>query len=88
MAASRTPRKVFASALPLAKIKATFSSVVDGVEQKRTPVTILRRGIAVAQIVPVPEEARAPLYGSMRGTVTELGDIISPTGEDWGMGDA
>jgi hypothetical protein len=27
------------------------------------------------------------LYGSMRGTVVELGDIVGPTGEEWTVGD-
>ncbi len=72
--------------IPLAKIKAEFSSIVSGVEKKRTPVIILRRGFPVAKIVPLGEEASS-LYGSMRGTVREIGDIVGPTGIEWTVGD-
>jgi prevent-host-death family protein len=72
--------------LSIAEAKANFSSVVSGVERGRTPVTILRRGHPVAQIVPLAEE-RETLYGSMKGTVRELGDIVGPTGVEWTVGD-
>ena len=68
--------------MSLAHAKAHFSELVATVEQHRHPVTILRHGQPVAQVVPVPQEKPA-LYGSMRGTVIELGDIVGPTGEEW-----
>ena len=69
----------------LAEAKAHLSSVVTGVQQTRTPVTILRRGVPVAAIVPIAEEKPVSGYGYMRGTVEVLGDIVGPTGEDWGF---
>lgn len=74
------------SAISVAEAKAHLSSVIAKVERRRRPVTILRRGRPIVQIIPVPVEAPT-LYGSMRGTVVELGDIVGPTGEDWGFGD-
>lgn len=74
------------SGISVAEAKAHLSSVIAKVEKRRRPVTILRRGRPVVQIVPVSVQAPT-LYGSMRGTVVELGDIIGPTGEDWGFGD-
>lgn len=71
--------------LSLAEAKAHFSSVVSGVQQTRTPVTILRRGVPVAAIVPIAEEEAVSGYGYMRGTVQVLGDYVGPTGEDWGF---
>ena len=71
--------------LSLAEAKAHLSSVVSGVQQTRTPVTITRRGVPVATIVPVAEDKVASGYGYMRGTVQVLGDIVGPTGEDWGF---
>ncbi len=79
--ASRKPTSP--TALPLAKIKATLSAVVDGVEQKRIPVTILRRGVPVAQIIPFPDTPAPALFGSMRGTARELGDIVSFQSPEW-----
>ncbi len=73
--------------LSLATAKATLSAVVDGVEQKRLPVTILRRGVPVAQIIPFPGVPAPKLRGSMAGTARELGDIVSPLGVEWTVGD-
>jgi prevent-host-death family protein len=72
----------------LAKAKATLSAVIDGVEQKNRPVTILRRGVPVAQIVPFPKAGPQQLKGSMAGTGRELGDIVSPLGVEWELGEA
>jgi prevent-host-death family protein len=82
---SRTVAPV--SSLSLAKAKATLSAVVDGVEQKRVPVTILRRGIPVVQIIPFPQTPAPKLRGSMAGTVRILGDIVSPLGVEWTLSD-
>jgi prevent-host-death family protein len=70
----------------VATAKAHFSSLVSGVQKKRAFVTILRRGVPVARLIPV-EDKPFSLYGCMRGTVTELGDIVGPTGEDWSIGE-
>ena len=37
----------------VADAKSNFSSVLSRVEKRRLPVTILRRGIPIAQIVPL-----------------------------------
>jgi prevent-host-death family protein len=76
----------FKLAISVAHAKANLSSLLNGVVQKKTPVTILRRGIPIAQIVPFPGTSES-LYGSMRGTVQEIGDIIGPTGIEWTVGD-
>ena len=76
----------FKLAISVAHAKANLSSLLNGVVQKKTPVTILRRGIPIAQIVPFPGPSE-PLYGSMRGTVQEIGDIVAPTGVEWSAGD-
>ena len=70
----------------LAEAKAHFSEVVARVEQGRQPVTILRRGQAVAQIVPM-QSSGPPLYGSMRGTIVEVGDSVGHQNEEWTVGD-
>jgi prevent-host-death family protein len=86
-AATKSRHSIPVASLSLAKAKATLSAVVDGVEQKRVPVTILRRGIPVAQIVPFPETPAPKLRGSMAGTARELGDIVSPLGIEWTVDD-
>jgi prevent-host-death family protein len=82
-----TPKKtrslMTAGSISIADAKANLSSIIKRVEKKRTPVTILRRGVPVATITPVTPAKPVSLYGSMRGTVQELGDIVSPTGVEW-----
>ena len=67
----------------IADAKAHLSSLVSRVEKKRTPITIMRRGVPVARLVSLEEKPPVSGYGWMRGTVTELGDIISPIDVEW-----
>jgi prevent-host-death family protein len=67
----------------VAEAKSNFSSIVKGVEKKQVPVTILRRGVPVAQVVPLPSVAKPLLRGSMAGKGQELGDIVSPYLDEW-----
>lgn len=73
--------------ISIADAKSKFSSLVTHVETKRIPITILRRGIPIAQIVPIDPPKPVSGYGWMRGTVRELGDIVGPTGVEWTVGD-
>jgi prevent-host-death family protein len=86
--ASATLKSRHGASVSLAQAKATFSAVVSSVEQKRRPITILRRGVPVAQIVPFPGAPASILRGSMAGTGRELGDIVSPLDVEWSAGDA
>jgi len=86
-AALSSRRSTPTPSLSLAKAKATLSAVVDSVQEKRLPVTILRRGVPVVQIIPFPETPFPKLRGSMAGTARELGDIVSPIGIEWTVGD-
>lgn len=76
-------RSTSAPSLPLAKVKATLSAVIDGVEQKRIPVIILRRGVPVAQIIPLSAAPVPVLRGSMKGTARERKDIVSFHSPEW-----
>ena len=73
--------------MSIAEAKANFSTLITRVEKKHGPVTILRRGVPVAQIIPVPSIPVPRLRGSMAGTARELGDIISPLDIKWTVGD-
>ena len=94
LAAPKKPAKTLAKkaepnskTVSLAEAKAHLSAVISGVERSRLPVTVLRRGVPVAQIVPVEQVAPPTGYGWMRGTVQVLGDIVGPTGVEWTVGD-
>jgi prevent-host-death family protein len=73
--------------MSVADAKAHFSSMISGVEKQHAPITILRRGVPVAQVIPFPNTPAPKLRGSMAGTVRVLGDIISPTGDEWTLSD-
>lgn len=67
----------------VAEAKTNFSSLLRAVERDRTEITVVRRGVAVAHLVPVEKPQPVSGYGWMRGMATELGDIVGPTGEKW-----
>ena len=78
---------VSSSIVSVAEVKANLSAILKGVERKHSPVTILRRGVPVAQIVPFPDQPAHLLRGSMAGTARILGDIVSPLGVEWTVND-
>lgn len=60
------------------EFKAKCLAILDEVKRTGEPVTILKRGKPVAQLLPpVPREAAYPQY-ALRGTVEIHGDIIEP----------
>lgn len=67
----------------VAEAKSQFSSLVRSVEQDRAEITVVRRGVAVARIIPIDQAEPVSGYGWMRGMATEVGDIVGPTGEKW-----
>jgi len=88
-ASAKPPRTAnpIANSISVADAKAHFSAVLLGVEEKKRPVTILRRGVPIAQIIPISTPQPVSGYGWMRGTAKELGDIVGPTGVEWTAGD-
>ena len=55
---------------------------LDEVNRTRKELIITKRGKPVARLVPV-EQGQSRVVGRLNGTVTVLGDIIGPTGEQW-----
>ena len=62
--------------------KARCLALMDEVHDRGGEYLITKRGVPVARLVAVRHEPR-PLFGSMKGTVTVLGDIVSPLDEAW-----
>lgn len=72
--------------MAISQFKATCLAVLERVRKTRTPLLITRHGVPVAQITPPPPaDAPTSWLGSLAGTVTITGDIVSPvTNEsDW-----
>jgi prevent-host-death family protein len=63
----------------ISEFKAKCLSLVDQVNKTKTPLRITRRGVPVAEVVPVsPETDRSKWLGSMAGILKITGDIVSP----------
>jgi prevent-host-death family protein len=66
-----------------AEFKARCLELMDDVRERGGEYVITKRGVPVARLVPVQTFQRRPLFGSMKGTVKTLGDIVSPLDEPW-----
>ena len=66
-----------------AQFKAKCLKLLDQVAETRESLVITKRGKPVAKLVPIDEEPASELFGYMRGTITLVGDIISPLHEPW-----
>jgi prevent-host-death family protein len=79
-----TPRE----SVPASKAKAHLLQLLDEVQRDGRPIVITKRGRVVAQLIPASEpqplSAYDQVFGSMRGSVKILGDIVSPDWESWG----
>lgn len=63
----------------ISEFKAKCLSLVDEVNKTKTPLRLTRRGVPIADVVPVtPETDRSKWFGSMQGTAKILGDIVGP----------
>jgi prevent-host-death family protein len=65
--------------LSVSKFKATCLSVLEQVKTKKKKVRITKRGVPIAEIVPVNGKEKGV---SLKGCVTFMGDIVSPVAED------
>ena len=64
-------------AFKISEFKAKCLAVVEEVDRTGEPVTILKRGRAVARLVPAASGDRYP-QDSLAGTVEIVGDVVSP----------
>lgn len=65
--------------IAISEFKAKCLRLLDEVNKTKRPIRITRRGKPVAEIVPPsPTNDREKLFGSMKGRMEILGDIVSP----------
>lgn len=72
-----------AAPIPATEFKAKCLAILDTVQRKRTTVVISKHGKPVAKLVPMDSDPVPSLYGSMKGTGREIGDIVSPIEDEW-----
>ena len=63
------------------EFKSKCLKLLDQVAEERRPLTITKRGRAVAKVVPI--EPSAELFGALSGTGTIVGDIVNPLENEW-----
>jgi prevent-host-death family protein len=62
--------------------KAKFLGVLDEVAANHERVIITKNGKPIAEIVPFVEKPKS-IIGALKGSVTIMGNLDEPTGEDW-----
>ncbi|MFY9948173.1 MAG: type II toxin-antitoxin system Phd/YefM family antitoxin [Candidatus Sulfotelmatobacter sp.] len=70
----------------ISEFKAKCLSLIDQVQKTKKPLCITRFGKPIAQVGPAPAKtAEAAWFGSMKGKMEILGDIVSPANDesDW-----
>ncbi len=67
--------------IPAGEFKSKCLKLLDEVAETRKTLVITKRGKPVAQVVPMSPQKS--LFGAMKGSVTILGDIISPIDVEW-----
>lgn len=69
--------------VPAGEFKARCLKLMDEVRAQGLEIVITKRGVAVARLVPVADDAR-PVLGAMAGTATIRGDLVAPLDGAWG----
>ncbi len=64
------------------EFKAKCLQIMDEVAETGESVVITKHGVPIAEMVPVKRKP-ATLFGAMKGSVTFMGDIISPIDVEW-----
>ena len=63
------------------EFKAHCLRLMERVRKTRKPLLITKRGRAIAQLVPPPEEDSTP-WRTLRGSVSRMGDVLAPVVRD------
>jgi antitoxin (DNA-binding transcriptional repressor) of toxin-antitoxin stability system len=69
--------------MPVSEFKAHCLAVLSELERTGKPLLLTRHGKPVVELrLPTPAKPQAA-FGSMKGSITIVGDIVAPTGERW-----
>ncbi len=69
--------------IPAGEFKARCLKLMDEVNAKHIEIVITKHGKPVARLAPAAADEAPDIFGSMRGTVKILGDIVGPAGVKW-----
>jgi prevent-host-death family protein len=76
--------KTLPSTISAAEFKATCLELMDSVARTGKSVVVTKRGRPVATLSPARKPWRS-LFGSMKGRIKILGDIVSPIDVEWNV---
>lgn len=68
--------------IPAGEFKARCLALMDEVQRSGGEYVITKRGVPVARLLAASAEHR-PLLGSLTGTATTVGDVVSPLDDTW-----
>ncbi len=71
--------------ITITQFKAKCLGIVEQVQREKTRVVISRHGRPAAELVPISEASRKPLFGRATSRTTIQGDLMT-TGEAWDAG--
>jgi prevent-host-death family protein len=67
----------------ITELKAKCFSLLNQVQKTKRPLRVTRFGKPIAEILPTaPQPSRVDWFGSMKGTVEILGDIVAPANDE------
>lgn len=73
---------VMTRTIPAGEFKAKCLQLMDEVQRTGEEIIITKRGKPVARLR-AAAPPRQTIFGRMKGTITYMGDVISPTGVEW-----
>lgn len=64
------------------EFKAKCLHIMDEVAETGEPVVITKKGVPITELIPARRKPKR-IFGSMKGSVKYMGDIISPIDVEW-----
>jgi prevent-host-death family protein len=65
------------------KFKAECLRLMDMVNQTKEDIIVTKHGKPIAKLVPFQKGKAPSVFGFLKGTISEQGDLISPINEQW-----
>ena len=65
------------------EFKAKCLKLMDEINKTHEPIIVTKRGKPVAKVTPIETEDKQSYFGYMAGTISIIGDIITPVEEPW-----
>lgn len=72
--------------IPISLFKAKALQLLEDVRSLKKDIIVTKRGEAIARVSPIDADNQEIKMGHLKGTLSEVGDIITPIDSDiWGV---